>query len=259
MGCFGIFLLLNRILGLIGRRKANSAPATSSAAAPAETPRKISIRLLPQLMAVFIVLLTPIMVDFLGHVPPVPLKKSLSEFPTSLNGWTGHTTQMPPEMWSQVGGQSYVMIDYAKEGQAPMAFYAAYYEYQRKAGDFIHSPKLCLPGAGWFIETNSVRRLGFGETAPEFGRELAFNEMVINKTGYRQLVYYWYQGRGRNFTNEYMAKFYMVWDGIWRRRTDGALVRVIVPVSSEENLPACRENLDHLALAVSMELDGHLP
>ncbi|MBW2163169.1 MAG: exosortase-associated EpsI family protein [Deltaproteobacteria bacterium] len=31
----------------------------------------------------------------------------------------------------------------------------------------------------------------------------------------------------RNFTSEYAAKFYMVWDGLWRRRTDGALVRLI--------------------------------
>ncbi|MFH0725714.1 MAG: hypothetical protein V2B19_05075 [Pseudomonadota bacterium] len=49
------------------------------------------------------------------------------------------------------------------------------------------------------------------------------------------------------------------YNGIWRRRMAGALVRLIVPISSEGNLPACRDNLDRLTLVVSMEINGYLP
>jgi len=40
---------------------------------------------------------------------------------------------------------------------------------------------------------------------------LKFNELVISKSGVSQLIYFWFQGRDRNFTNEYAAKFY--WSG----------------------------------------------
>lgn len=259
MGCFGVFLLLNQLLGHIGKEEILPLSSGSATGGAGREPKKIKIRLLPQLLGVAIVLLTPPLVEFLGHVPPVPLKKSLDEFPLSLSGWTGRQTRMPSEIWSQVGGQAYVMVEYNKEGYSPMEFYAAYYESQRKAGDFIHSPKLCLPGAGWFIENNGVRRLKFSGSSPGFGSELAFNELVINKNGFRQMVYYWYQGRGRNFTNEFMAKFYMVWDGIWRRRTDGALVRLVMPVTPDLKISDCRNQLDNFALTVSKELNVYLP
>ena len=74
-----------------------------------------------------------------------------------------------------------------------------------------------------------------------------------------QLVYFWYQGRDRNFTNEYAAKFYMVWDGIWRRRTDGALVRLVMPLASAEQADDGRKILDPFAVKISRELDQYLP
>jgi EpsI family protein len=88
---------------------------------------------------------------------------------------------------------------------------------------------------------------------------LRFNELLVEKNGQRQLVYYWYQGRGRNFTNEYMAKFYMVWDGIWRRRTDGALVRLTMPLPSMDTVQPARRMLDPFALVVARELHQFLP
>jgi EpsI family protein len=152
-----------------------------------------------------------------------------------------------------------VSIDYFRENMAPINFYVAYYEYQRKAGDFIHSPKLCLPGGGWFIEKSSVRSLKpnpHGGTGPQ---GLEFNELVVEKGGLRHMTYYWYQGRDRNFTNEYAAKFYMVWDGLWRRRTDGALVRLFMRLPQDMTVEQGRRILDKFALAASNELKQYLP
>jgi EpsI family protein len=73
------------------------------------------------------------------------------------------------------------------------------------------------------------------------------------------LVYYWYQGRDRNFTNEFAAKFWMVWDGIWRRRTDGALVRVITNLRPGQPLESIQGPMDRFAAEVATELDRFLP
>ena len=205
------------------------------------------------------ILMTPFIVGFFGNVPAVTLKKPLADFPLTFEGRTGRKSIIPPEIWQQVGGQAYVDIHYFKENEAPINFYVAYYEYQRKGGDFIHSPKLCLPGAGWFIEKNSRRQLKFDPHGKGSLTQLKFNELVIQKGSHRQLSYYWYQGRGRNYTSEYAAKFYMVWDGMWRRRTDGALIRLITPLLPGISVEEARRTLDRFALSVSSSLEDYLP
>ena len=74
----------------------------------------------------------------------------------------------------------------------------------------MHSPRACLPGGGWQIET-------FGEhqvpnVRPD-GSALRVNRAVISMGEQRQLVYYWFAQRGRNLTNEYLVKWYIFWDG----------------------------------------------
>jgi EpsI family protein len=163
---------------------------------------------------------------------------------------------MDPKVWEKVGGQDYVIIDYLKEKEGAINFYVAYYEHQKKGGDFIHSPNLCLPGAGWFIDQNQPRHLAAENPGH---RGLKFNELVISKSGVSQLVYFWFQGRDRNFTSEYAAKFYMVWDGLWRRRNDGALVRLTMPLGPKTSLESARLVMDPFALAASRTLEEFLP
>jgi exosortase D (VPLPA-CTERM-specific) len=258
MVCFVVFALLSFVLDRIPERKKEPPDGNRTGNAH----RKAGLRRLqwlPLVIAAAVILAAPPVVDQLGRVPPIPLERPLAEFPDSYDQWRGRTLTMEERIWEQVGGQEYVMIDYLNGGQPPVNFYAAYYEYQRKAGDFIHSPKLCLPGAGWHIQESRIRRLNAGDPAFRRNGGLVFNEIVIQKPGVNQLVYYWYQGRGRNFTNEYLAKFYMVWDGIFRRRTDGALVRLIRPIDANETLADARQILDSFAVFVSRELTEYLP
>lgn len=213
----------------------------------------------PVVVAVAFILVSPMAVAYLGRVPPQPLIRPLDEFPRHYGDYAGEAGKMESLIWERVGGQDYVLVNYQKDGSPPVSFYSAYYEYQRKAGDFIHSPKLCLPGAGWFIEQNHVRQVKNEGGQPIYGGEIAFNELVISKDNHRQLVYYWYQGRGRNFTNEYLAKFYMVWDGIFRRRTDGALVRLVRSIAPRETVADARKILDEFVLFTSRELETFFP
>jgi EpsI family protein len=192
----------------------------------------------------------------LGRVPPLPSKRPLSTFPLEFQGWRGNRSQMPPSIWERVGAQDYTIIDYLKKNEGDINFYVAYYQYQRKAGDFIHSPRLCLTGSGWYTEEDRVRRI-FDDNRG--GPGLQINELLITKNGEKSLVYFWYQGRGRNFTNEFAAKFYLVWDGLFHRRTDGALVRLGMPVKSGKPLADVRMTLDRFALAASEALKDFLP
>jgi exosortase D (VPLPA-CTERM-specific) len=253
MLCFSIFLLLNLFLARLPGR---SSRAPQGPVLPSRSVAKSSVSIIASGTAIALALATPVLASTLGSASPIPLRKPLATFPAELDGWTGERTAMDHEIWKLVGGQDYAMLDYRKPGRNPVNFYVAYYEHQRKAGGFAHSPRFCMPGSGWFIEENRGRRL----VVPSNPRsELNLNELVTEKNGEKQLVYFWYQGRGRNFTSEYAAKFYMVWDGLLRRRTDGALVRLMSPLEPGQRLERTREAMDAFALAAFQALEAHLP
>lgn len=112
--------------------------------------------------------------------------------------------------------------------QAAVQVYIGYYASQR-TGDTIHSPKNCLPGAGW-----DPIYSGYATIPVPGGHQITVNEYVIQQDLNKQLVFYWYQGRGRVIASEYWGKFWMIADALSRNRTDGALVRLITPMSDGE-------------------------
>jgi exosortase D (VPLPA-CTERM-specific) len=259
MLCFGFYALLNVGLRFLPGKPPQREDEATRTRPPARRKPQQAPGWQALAAAVAVIMATPSAVAHLGSVPPRPLEKPLQAFPMQYGDWRGRTSELDTQIWEQVGGQDYVQVDYRKAGDMPVNFYTAYYEYQRKAGDFVHSPKLCLPGAGWFIQADHVRELAIAEPPSIYDGRILFNEMVISKGGHRQLVYYWYQGRGRNFTNEYMAKFYMVWDGIFRRRTDGALVRLVRSIAPHETVDDARSVLDDFVIFTSRELEAFFP
>src|SRR5260370_39286597 len=85
--------------------------------------------------------------------------------------------------------------------EAKSAFlYIAYFPTQ-KAGDTIHSPNHCLPGAGWVPTSREVVQI----TSPD-GSSFPVNRYVVSKSGDRELVLYWFRAHGRAVASEYWAK-----------------------------------------------------
>lgn len=68
------------------------------------------------------------------------------------------------------------------------------------------------------------------------------------------LVYYWFQGRGRIITNEYLAKWYIFWDSLTRNRTDGALVRVMTGVPDPSQIEAADQRLQEFIVRAAPRL-----
>jgi EpsI family protein len=140
----------------------------------------------------------------------------------------------------------------ARASTLPVGFYLGYWASQRE-GDAIHSPMNCLPGAGWAPVENSRMKVTLG------GVESEVNRVIIEKSGERLLVLYWYQSHGRVVASEYWSKIHMVLDAIKTARTDAALVRIVVPIpDATATADAEREALD-FAKALHPMLERHLP
>ena len=120
----------------------------------------------------------------------------------------------------------------------------------------MHSPRTCLPGGGWqIVEFEQVDVPGV--TAA--GQPLRVNRALIGLGSNRQLVYYWFQQRGRIITNEYLAKWYLFWDSLTQNRSDGALVRLVVPLGDGEQTSNADADLARFAAELAPVLEGYIP
>ena len=137
---------------------------------------------------------------------------------------------------------------------APVNFYVAYYNSQR-SGASIHSPRSCMPGGGWQITSLSQRDL-----SPALGMDgPTVNRTIIQLGEQRQLVYYWFQQRGRIITNEYLAKWYLFQDGLTMNRSDGALVRLVTPLPPYSDEAQADERLQAFIKDFYPELPRFVP
>jgi exosortase D (VPLPA-CTERM-specific) len=169
-------------------------------------------------------------IDEREEVPPA--RSSFAEFPLELAEWKGRNQALEQVYIDALKFTDYVMVNYQREGQpGGVNFYVAYYASQR-AGESAHSPRSCIPGGGWKIE--GLSQIDLAGLAPG-GGALRANRVQIAMGDNRQLVYYWFQQRGRIITNEYLVKWYLMLDSIMRNRSDGALVRVttMIPPGKE--------------------------
>jgi len=169
-----------------------------------------------------------ILLHGVSHGEPVVPHQPLRNLPYAVGAWSGQERPLSERMVQAVSVSDYTNRVYYADGIAPVQLYVGYYGSQ-KAGDTIHSPKNCLPGSGW-----DPVRSGFATISVAGGRKIVVNEYVIQQDQNKQLVFYWYQGRGRVIASEYAGKFWMVADAISRNRTDGALVRLITPINDNE-------------------------
>jgi EpsI family protein len=155
-----------------------------------------------------------------------------------MGNWEGQEQPLPERIVQAVGVSDYTNRVYFQPTDPPVQLYIGYYASQR-TGDTIHSPKNCLPGVGW--EPISA---GYATIALTSARQIVVNDYIIQKDLNKQMVLYWYQGRGRVIASEYARKFWMVTDAISRNRTDGALVRLVTPMDDGEELCLTSNRID---------------
>ena len=186
----------------------------------------------------------------------VPPHKMLSEFPREVDGRIAKDQQLTPEALAVLGPGDFMVRDYLDPAgvRFPVNLYIAYFQSQR-AGDTIHSPKNCLPGAGWVpIQVDHVSLTGSG------GAPITVNRYVLGNGDQKLLALYWYQAHGRVVASEYSAKLYLVADAMRLNRTDGALVRILTPVEpGERSIDAAQVRTTEFAEKVIPALDQYIP
>ena len=166
-----------------------------------------------------------ISLHLLSHGEPVMPSHPLASLPMAIGAWDGRELPIEQRLLDAVGVDDHVSRAYLDHQNPPVLLYVGYYKSQR-TGTTIHSPKNCLPGAGWQPVSSGKIMVPLPD-----GKNAQVNLYTIEKGLERQSVLYWYQSHGRIIASEYWAKIYMVLDAIRLNRTDSALVRVSTALS----------------------------
>lgn len=182
-----------------------------------------------------------------------PPRTMFAEFPLQLpGGWQGRADTLSPDIVAWLATDDYLLADFTRPNSPGVNLYSAYYATQSGGGS-AHSPRTCIPGDGWTIDALAEA------TVPAGQGTLQVNRAIIERAGQRRLVYYWFDERGRNLTNELQVKWYILRDGIVRNRSDGALVRLVTPIAASEGEAGADRRLSQFLGAVQPRLSGFLP
>jgi len=182
----------------------------------------------PVLVVTGLLVLQIVIFKVLPTKEQIPSPPHLDHFARTVGPWFSNTKdiQVDPETQALLKADDTMSREYAGPGDVEL--FVAFFKSQR-AGVTPHSPKICLPANGWAEETAGIIRLEVpGEPA-----SIPLNRYIVTKDGQRNLVFYWYQNQHRVTANEYLSKFYLVWDSLRYHRSDEAMIRVIVPITGK--------------------------
>ena len=182
-------------------------------------------------------------------------RQTFSRFPMHLHQWAGRRRIMDSQYVRALRFDDYILADFNRSARQRVGFYAAYYASQRSKG-VPHSPRACIPGDGWqILRLSQVAVAG----ASIDGHPLRVNRVEISKGDVKELVYYWFQERGRDLPSEFLVKWYLFWDALTRNRTDGALVRLTTVLEPGQDFSDGDRTLGNFARVLAPRLDSYIP
>lgn len=174
------------------------------------------------LATVMLLIATTVLVGITGRRTPEHLAVPLEAISSRVAGWqTAQDQVLPDSTLRTLNATSYLSRTYA-QGGTQLDLFIAYYAEQR-TGESMHSPKHCLPGAGWEIWKHDSAWI------PLNGHAVEINKYSIQNLGTRMWMLYWYQSRNRIYASEYLGKVLLARDSILTGHTACSIVRVLVP------------------------------
>lgn len=183
----------------------------------------------------------------------VPARTSFAMLPNEFPDMTAQIRPIEPTIMEAINADDTIIFDLVGPGETPVNLYLAYLETRGDRRSW-HSPRQCIPGGGWQITDHQIRK-----TTTPSGKILNYNRLIIQNRSQRDLVYYWYDQRGRKVANEFVMKFWIIFDAVTRKRADGAMVRLITPAPLSGDIDDADRRLQAMADRMDAVLPKYIP
>ncbi len=180
---------------------------------------------------------------------PAAERAPFAAFPTLLGDWTISAPRvLDPDVERILGADDFHSVFMYKSGEAaPVDLFMAWYKDQNDGG--VHSPEVCLPGAGWEIAWLERTKVSNGTSS------FPVNRAIIQKGLERMLVYYWYEQQGNRVASGFRAKLQLMVGKITNGHTDSSIIRLITPIRRDEDEADAEQRLLDGLWAVEGNLD----
>ncbi|TCK07545.1 VPLPA-CTERM-specific exosortase XrtD [Marinobacterium mangrovicola] len=202
-----------------------------------------------------LILLTAVLLVYIymadSQIPPE--RELFNQFPMRIDGKNVELTLLEPDVLDILRPDDYFLGTYGRSRADQVSLYMVYYS-QQHDGSALHSPRVCIPGGGWIIEDEQIISFNLQKKFDY----LEVNRAVIRRGELTQIVYYWIDQRGVQFTNEYLARASLLKSSVMEGRTDGALIRVNVLVENDDFNRADKE-LQDFVRDMSVFLPDYIP
>ncbi|MEL7026591.1 MAG: VPLPA-CTERM-specific exosortase XrtD [Pseudomonadota bacterium] len=184
-------------------------------------------------------------------------REDFERFPTRMGEWRqiGRPRVLEDAVIQSLGADDYHMVDFASANAAAnVNLFMAWYNDQSQGG--VHSPEICLPGAGW-----EIAWLERTDLSAEMNSATPFNinRAIIQRGETRMMVFYWFEQKGRRIAWDFSAKFWLLADGVRTGRTDGALVRLTTAIQADETDAEAEARLRAMMDEVMKPLPNFIP
>jgi exosortase D (VPLPA-CTERM-specific) len=179
----------------------------------------------------------------------IPARQQFASVPQEFPGWQAQILPIDPSVAAELAADDTIVVNLTSPENKFVNVYLAYLDAQRD-GRSWHSPRQCIPGGGWQIASHDIIKRTTAD-----GRRMAFNRLIIRQRDHEQLVYYWYDQRGRKVANEFVMKFWLIYDAVTKKRSDGAMVRLTTPVINAAGVAEA----DRILLDTMARMETFLP
>lgn len=207
----------------------------------------MSIRLNVKMTAVVSVALILVGAYLRLPVPAVKIDGDTMRFPQVIGAWQSMGAPLSTEDLSVLGADVNLARQYRSGDGNPVELYLAYFETQAQAKE---------------LTGDRVERFVLGGTPVEDSLT-PFNELELRRvvqqrgSGYRVVVC-WYEMDGHSRADAWWVVLRTMWNGVFHRRTNGAIVVVETDYESAEQLQYHVEQLGAFIKAALPEIKNFL-
>ena len=190
-----------------------------------------------------------------AKLPPVRLPVGITSFPLVIDQWRGRSETLDSRIVELSGAEQAFNAAYFSPSGEIVSLYMGYRGSPfTESENFFHSPDVCMPSLGWNTIEAGNRTI---RDVPGLGR-LTVRQMLIEKTGIRQLVYYWFQTSDRTSANVHLNRLHLTLHALTRDNTYDIFIRPITPLGPQETISSAQARLDGFVRSLTAALDPFL-
>ena len=137
------------------------------------------------IIALGLIILTSVCLSYLSCSENIKPKKSFSTFPKKIGDWRGTEKYFDQKIYHKLGVDDSVLCSYKNHEGYQIELYIGFYQSQRE-GDLIHSPKNCMPGAGWNFIMNRKTSINIGTS---YCQNIKINNVLLQNGSEKQICF----------------------------------------------------------------------